>query len=223
MHVLLVEDDPLVGDGIAVGLRLYGFVVTHVTSASSAQSVVRSSHVDICVLDLGLPDTDGLQVLSEWRSNRVNLPVIALTARDAVKHKIAGLRAGADDYMTKPFELEELIARLQTLLRRASGQSSDRYQWGTLTLIPAVGETYVDDKPVSLSRREFLLLNTLLQYPHRILSATQLQDSIYGYDVNVESNALNVHIHHLRRKLGTQIIETVRGVGYRLGHLDLPA
>ena len=217
MHVLLIEDDLLVSDGIANGLRMHGFAVTPVKNASSAQTARKASHFDICVLDLGLPDIDGLDLLRQWRSDGVSFPVVALTARDAVKHKVMGLRAGADDYLTKPFDLDELVARMLSVLRRSSGGIATRYRWGALTLAPDTGEVNLNGILIELTRREFRLLQAFLQYPYQILTTSQLQDSIYGFDTNVESNAVNVHIHHLRRKLGPGAIETVRGVGFRLG------
>lgn len=220
MHVLLVEDDPLVCDGVANGLRMHGFEVTSVGSASSAQSVRRSTHFDLCVLDLGLPDTDGVHLLRQWRADGVSFPVIALTARDSVRHKITGLQAGADDYLTKPFDLDELVARMQSVLRRSTGTIVNRYRWGPITLAPDSGEVHRNGAVVELTRREFRLLQAFLQYPQQILTTSQLQDSIYGLDTNVESNAVNVHIHHLRRKLGPRTIETVRGLGFRLGSVE---
>jgi DNA-binding response OmpR family regulator len=217
MHVLLVEDDPLVRDGVANGLRMHGFEVTPVGHASSAQSVRRSSHIDICVLDFGLPDIDGIHLLRQWRAEGVGFPVVALTARDSVKFKVMGLQAGADDYLTKPFDLDELVARMQSVLRRSTGAVVNRYRWGPLTLMPETGEVHCHGASIELTRREFGLLQAFLQYPHQILTASQLQDSIYGLETNVESNAVNVHIHHLRRKLGPKTIETVRGIGFRLG------
>ena len=220
MHVLLIEDDPLVSDGIANGLRLHGFEVTPVMDASSAEAVRRASHFDICVLDLGLPDVDGIHLLRRWRADHVGFPVIALTARDSVRHKITGLQAGADDYLTKPFDLDELVARMQSVLRRSTGTAINRYRWGPLTLTPDSGEVHRNGALVELTRREFRLLQAFLQYPQQILTTSQLQDSIYGLDTSVESNAVNVHIHHLRRKLGPGAIETVRGIGFRLGPVE---
>ncbi len=217
MHVLLIEDDPLVASGIVAGLRLHGLTVDHVGSASHGHAALQASHFDLCVLDLGLPDEDGMAVLARWRTRGEHLPVLVLTARDAIEHRVAGLRAGADDYLLKPFDLDELVARLHALLRRAAGRSSDLIVHGALSYSPASGEVRLSDQPVDLSRREMALLATLLQHPGRIVSLERLQDSLYGYGQDVESNAVNVHIHHLRRKLGPGIVETIRGQGYRLG------
>lgn len=217
MRVLLVEDDRLVARGVVDGLRLHGMTVDHVGMAGLARTAIAASHFDVCVLDLGLPDQDGLALLIEWRARAVDLPVLVLTARDAVEHRVQGLRAGADDYLLKPFDLSELVARLQAVLRRASGRSSDLIRHGPLTFTASTGEVLLDGARVELSRRELALLRALLLHPGRILSQDQLHDSLYGFDREVESNAVNVHIHHLRRKLGPLVVETVRGLGYRLG------
>jgi DNA-binding response OmpR family regulator len=217
VHVLLIEDDALVASGVAAGLRLHGFTVDHVDTAASADAAVAGAEFDIAVLDLGLPDEDGIDLLKRWRSRGSALPVLVLTARDALADRLDGLRSGADDYLLKPFELDELAARLDVLLRRSVGRSVDRIEHGALSFEPATGEVRLHGAIVELARREKALLRTLLQHPRRILTPQQLQDSLYGFGQDVESNALNVHIHHLRRKLGTGVVETVRGVGYRLG------
>jgi DNA-binding response OmpR family regulator len=217
MHVLLIEDDPLVASGIVAGLRLHGLTVDHVGTVSQGQAALATSHFDICVLDLGLPDGDGMAVLAGLRARGKDLPVLVLTARDAVEHRIQGLQAGADDYLLKPFDLGELVARLQALLRRASGRCVDRMVHGALTFTASTGEVLLRGERVELSRRELALLRALLQHPRQILTGDQLRDSLYGFDLDVESNAVNVHIHHLRRKLGPTVVETVRGLGYRLG------
>jgi two-component system response regulator QseB len=220
VRVLLVEDDPLVASGIVAGLRLHGFTIDHVDSAGMAQGAVAASAFDACILDLGLPDEDGINLLVRWRQRSVALPVLVLTARDAVAHRVKGLQAGADDYLLKPFDLDELVARLHALLRRSAGRSADRVEHGAVSFVPSTGEAWVRGAPVELARRERALLGTLLQHPRRILSADQLRESLYGFSQEVESNAVNVHIHHLRRKLGPGIVETVRGLGYRLGSAE---
>lgn len=219
MHVLLVEDDELIASGIRAGLQLHGLTVDRFASAATAQSAQQSAAYDVCILDLGLPDEDGMALLRRWRTRGRHLPVLVLTARDAVEHRVAGLQAGADDYLLKPFDLDELVARLHALLRRASGRSTDRITHGPLSVDAASGEVQLHGAPVELSRRELALLRTLLQRPRQLLSAEQLRDSLYGFEQDVESNAVNVHIHHLRRKLGAGIVETVRGQGYRLGEI----
>lgn len=217
MHVLLVEDNELVARGVSTGLQLQGFSVTTVHSAQSASSVLKSTHVDLVVLDLGLPDEDGMSLLRRWRAAGHDLPILILTARDAVAHRVRGLQDGADDYLVKPFDLEELSARLQALLRRAAGRTLQELRWRDIRLVPEQGRVWRADQPIELSRRELALLQVFFHYPQQILSNAQLEDSLYGLEQNVESNALNVHIHHLRRKLAADIIQTIRGQGYRLG------
>lgn len=217
MHILLIEDNALIASGIAAGLRLHAMTVDHVTTAKAAQSALLVSHFDILVLDLGLPDEDGMVLLNRLRELGHTLPILILTARDAIEHRVAGLQAGADDYLLKPFDLSELVARLQALQRRTAGRSTNIIRHGALCFDPASREVTLEDVPVELSRRELALLQTLLAHPKRVLTPEQVKDSLYGFEENVESNAINVHIHHLRRKLGPRIVETVRGVGYRLG------
>jgi DNA-binding response OmpR family regulator len=217
MHVLLVEDDALVASGIIAGLRLYGATVDHVETAQAARNALQAAHFDLVVLDLGLPDEDGMALLHGLRSTGVALPILVLTARDALGDRVAGLRAGADDYLLKPFELDELIARLHALHRRAAGRTVDLIRHGALSFDPATRQVTLRGVNVDLSRRELALLQALLHHPGRVLSIAQVRDCLYGFADNVESNAVNVHIHHLRRKLGPRIVETVRGIGYRLG------
>lgn len=217
MHVLLIEDDPLVASGIRSGLMIFDFVVDHVSTLKAARQALQTVSSDVVILDRGLPDGDGLQLLLEWREQGIDVPVLVLTARDAVRDRVDGLQGGADDYLVKPFDLNELVARLQALLRRAAGRSRVLINHGELALDPTAREVYVAGQLIMLSRRELVLLETFLQSPRSVLSADQLKDSIYGMNDDVESNALNVHIHHLRRKLGSGVIETVRGLGYRLG------
>jgi two-component system, OmpR family, response regulator QseB len=217
LHVLLIEDDALVASGVTAGLRLHGFTVDHVGSAGAAEAAIAAVQFDVAVLDVGLPDENGIDLLRRWRARGSDLPVLVLTARDALADRLDGLRSGADDYLLKPFELDELAARLHVLLRRSAGRSVDRVEHGALSFEPATGEVRLNGAPIELARREKALLRALLQHPRRIMTPQQLQDSLYGFGQDVESNALNVHIHHLWRKLGPAIVETVRGVGYRLG------
>lgn len=217
MHVLLAEDDPLVANGIATGLRLHGLTLDHVDTASHADAALATSHFDVCILDLGLPDEDGMKLLRRWRDQGRNIPVLILTARDALNHRVDGLLGGGDDYLIKPFDLDELLARLHVLTRRIAGRSKDCMAHGELTFCASTGEVCLAGRPITLARRELSLLRALLQNPRAILTTEQLCDSVYGYEQNVESNAINVHIYHLRRKLGNNIVETVRGLGYRLG------
>jgi len=220
MRVLLVEDDDLIAHGIQAGLRARGLMVDGVKTAAQAEAMLPAVHYQVVILDLGLPDEDGMSLLQRWRANGMVLPVLVLTARDAVEDRVAGLRAGADDYLLKPFDLDELVARLHALLRRAAGRSVDVIEHGQLRLDPDRGEVSLNGHPVVLSRREMALLAALLHARGRILSVDQLKDSLYGFSEEIESNALNVHIHHLRRKLGADLIETVRGVGYRCNLVD---
>lgn len=217
MHILLVEDDPLIASGIAAGLAAQGMTVDPVGTAAHAQAMLGTIAFDVMILDLGLPDEDGLLLLRRLREQKVTLPVLVLTARDAISDRVAGLQAGADDYLVKPFDLRELSARLHAMVRRASGRSVNLIRHGALVYDPDAALAWVNETPVELSRRERALLSTLLRNKGRILTAGQLKDSIYGMSDELESNALNVHIHHLRRKLGNDIVETVRGAGYRLG------
>lgn len=215
MRVLLVEDDDLIAHGIQAGLRAHGLTVEGVATAAQAEAALSVAHCDVVILDLGLPDEDGMSLLQRLRASGMALPVLVLTARDAVEDRVAGLRAGADDYLLKPFDLDELVARLHALLRRAAGRSVDVIEHGPLRLDSERGEVSLHGRPVVLPRRELALLAALLHARGRILSVDQLKDSLYGLSEEIESNALNVHIHHLRRKLGADVIETVRGVGYR--------
>lgn len=217
MHILLTEDNALIASGVTAGLEAQGFVVTHAATAAQAEATLRNTVIDVMILDLGLPDEDGLQLLQRLRRRGLELPVLILTARDAVTERVAGLQAGADDYLTKPFDLRELAARLHTLLRRVAGRSSHLIEHGSIIYDPAACTVTCSGTAIELSRREQALLQALLQNPGRVLSAEQLKDAVYGLNDEVESNALNVHIYHLRRKLGGGIVETVRGLGYRLG------
>lgn len=220
MHVLVCEDDDLIASGIVAGLGAQGFTVERVATAAAARAMLKAAEFDIMVLDLGLPDEDGLKLLQQQRSAGLEIPVLILTARDSVTNRVDGLQAGADDYLLKPFDLRELAARLQTLLRRVAGRSVNLIEHGRLTYNPSSRETLLDGQSVDLSRREQALLQALLHNRGRVLSSEQLKDSVYGFNDELESNALNVHIHHLRRKLGNGIVETVRGLGYRLGPAD---
>lgn len=217
MHVLLVEDDPLIAQGLVAGLQLQGFTLDHMSHASAADQALQLGHFDAMILDLGLPDEDGLQLLTRIRHQGKDLPVLILSARDTVLQRVAGLQAGADDYLLKPFDLRELAARLHSLLRRSGGRSSNLIEHHGLTFDPSTRELQLHGQNVNVSRREQALLAALLQNPGHILSAEQLQDSLYGLGDGVESNAINVHIYNLRRKLGADVVKTVRGLGYRMG------
>ncbi len=217
MHILLVEDDPLIAQGLLAGLQLQGFTLDHMAHAAAAEQALQLGHFDAVILDLGLPDEDGLELLTRLRNQGKDLPVLILSARDSVVQRVAGLQAGADDYLLKPFDLRELAARLHSLLRRSGGRSTNLIEHHGLSFNPATREVTLHGQTVALSRREQALLGALLQNPGHILSAEQLQDILYGLGDGVESNAINVHIYNLRRKLGSEVVKTVRGLGYRMG------
>lgn len=220
MHVLLCEDDELIASGIVAGLNAQGLNVDRVASASAAYAMLDVAQFDVMILDLGLPDEDGISLLRRLRLLGQTIPVLILTARDDVDDRVKGLQAGADDYLLKPFDLRELYARLHTLVRRVAGRAVNLIEHGALTHDPSTRETWLAGEAIDLSRREQALLLALLNNRGRVLSIEQLKDSVYGFADEVESNALNVHIFHLRRKLGNGIVETVRGSGYRLGTLE---
>ncbi|MBX8493758.1 response regulator [Pseudomonas cichorii] len=219
MHVLLCEDDELIASGIVAGLNAQGLNVDRVASASAAYALLDVAQFDVMILDLGLPDEDGISLLRRLRLMGQAIPVLILTARDDVDDRVKGLQAGADDYLLKPFDLRELYARLHTLVRRVAGRAVNLIEHGAVTHDPSTRETWLAGEAIDLSRREQALLLALLNNRGRVLSIEQLKDSVYGFGDEVESNALNVHIFHLRRKLGNGIVETVRGSGYRLGAL----
>ncbi|MDM1302536.1 response regulator transcription factor [Acinetobacter indicus] len=214
MFVVLVEDDPYIAQSICSALDYLNISVEHVATARAADYFIRQSAVDLCLLDLGLPDQDGLELLQQWRQDEIHLPVLVLTARHQTRQCVEALNLGADDYLTKPFELDELIARIHALARRNRGFSSNLLQLGDLLLNRDTQEVTFQQQPVTLSRREYSLLETLMSHPNQILKNEQLLDKLYGYQDSIESNALNVHIYHLRQKLEPQLIQTIRGVGY---------
>jgi two-component system, OmpR family, response regulator QseB len=217
MRLLLAEDDPMIGAAVREGLRQDGFAVDWVRDGHAAMLALAEQVHDLLVLDLGLPRKDGLDVLAAMRRTGDARPVLVLTARDAVADRVEGLDAGADDYMVKPFELSELAARLRALLRRGAGRAVPVIVHGALELNPATREVRLAGEPVALSAREFALLEALLARPGAILSRSQLEDKVYGWKDEIESNAVDVHIHALRRKLGTGAIRNVRGVGWMIG------
>jgi two-component system response regulator QseB len=214
MRVLLAEDDAMIGASVRQGLRQDGFAVDWVEDGRAAELAVAERVHDAIVLDLGLPKRPGIDVLGTMRRQGDLRPVIILTARDAVADRVAGLNAGADDYVVKPFDLDELSARLRALLRRSSGRAGPLLVHGELELNPVTHEASLKGDPLPLSPREFALLEALLSRPGAILSRTQLEDKLYGWNDTVESNAVEVHIHALRRKLGADFIRNVRGVGW---------
>jgi two-component system response regulator QseB len=214
--LLLVEDDPMIGEAIRAGLKREGFAVDWVHDAESAAGVLGSEPFELLLLDLGLPGSNGLKLLKSLRARGEALPVLIITARDAVSDRVAGLDAGGDDYLVKPFDLDELAARVRALLRRKSGRSATVLEHLGVTLDPAAHRVTREGNEIALSPREFALLQLLMEHPGRILSRAQLEERLYGWGEEVESNAVEVHIHGLRRKLGAQFIRNVRGVGYRV-------
>ncbi|MGD2118297.1 MAG: response regulator transcription factor [Chromatiales bacterium] len=217
MHVLLAEDNPVLGRGLCNGLQQLGYTVDWVTDGIAAQQAVsRSEDIDVLVLDLGLPRQDGLSVLKQLRSSGSELPVLILTARDAVDDRIKGLDFGADDYMLKPFDLHELAARLRALSRRHRGRASPLLRYKDIELDPAAHTVKHKGKPVTLSQHEFAILEKLLSHTGQVLTRQQIEASLYGWDEAAGSNVLEVHVHHLRKKLGKTLIRTVRGIGYSI-------
>ena len=216
MRILLAEDDPLLGDGLQNGLRQLGFQVDWVRNGEAAERELRSGAYTAAVLDLGLPGKDGLAVLAAVRALGHALPVLVLTARDAIPDRIAGLDRGADDYVVKPVDLHELAARLRALVRRSHGQPQDVLKVQDVELDPAARVVRKDGQAILLPAREFDLLHALLLNAGRVLSREQLEQHLYSWGREVESNAIEVHIHHLRRKMGAALIQTVRGVGYTI-------
>jgi two-component system response regulator QseB len=214
---LIVEDDDLLRDGLKVGLSLNGLAIDAVATAADADVALIGTTYDAIVLDLMLPDGFGLDLVKLIRSRSDSIPVLLLTARDAVADRIAGLDAGADDYLGKPFDLDEVAARLRALVRRAFGRSAPVLEWAGIVLDPARRVAEQDGREVKLSRREFAILRALMDRPRTILSKSQIEEKLYGWQEEIESNAVEVHVHHLRSKLGSSTIETVRGVGYRMG------
>ena len=214
MRILIVEDDPMIGAGIRTGLRQDGYTADWARDGNSAEVAVATNEYDAILLDLGLPGRSGLELLAQWRRKRNMVPILIITARDSVEDRIAGLDAGADDYLVKPFDLNELAARLRALLRRRSGRATPVIEHGPLHLDPATHEVHLNGTAVKLSGREFALLHALLQVPGVPLSRSQLEDRLYGWEEEIGSNAIEVHIHALRRKIGSELIRNVRGVGY---------
>ncbi|WP_068830068.1 response regulator [Pseudomonas sp. BMS12] len=214
MRLLLVEDDKALGEGLRLGLRQEGYTVDWLQDGASAVHALLSEEFDLLVLDLGLPRLDGIQVLRQLRGSGSALPVLILTARDATEDRIAGLDAGADDYLVKPFDLDELKARLRALLRRSAGRAQVLIEHAGISLDPASQQVSYLGKPVPMTPKEYLLLHELLSQPGKVLTRERLAQSLYGWDEEAESNTLEVHIHHLRKKLFSGLIRTVRGVGY---------
>jgi DNA-binding response OmpR family regulator len=219
MRILLVEDDELLGSGLDDALTRLHYAHEWVRDGRSALRATQSSQFDLIILDLGLPQLDGMDVLQRLRSGGNATPVLILSARDAPRDRIVGLNAGADDYLVKPFELEELLARIHVIERRRSGGSTNRLRRGELVLDLGSMSVEYGGAHVALQRREFMLLKKLIENPNQVFSRAQLEEAIYGWDGDVGSNAIDVHVHHLRRKLYPALIRTVRGIGYRIDPL----
>jgi two-component system response regulator QseB len=220
MRLLLAEDDPMIGAAVLRGLRQDGFIVDWVRDGRAAELALEDGVHDVLLLDLGLPRRQGLDVLAAMRRRGDARPVLIVTARDAVADRVAGLDAGADDYVVKPFDLDELAARVRALARRRAGRAQPKLRHGAIELDPATREATRDGAPVALSPREFALLEALMLRPGAVLSRTQLEERLYGWNEPVESNAVEVHLHGLRRKLGAQAIRNVRGVGWTLAPVE---
>ncbi len=216
MRILLIEDDELLGSGIKKALSRESYLVEWLKDGKLGLSAALNEEFDLLILDLGLPGLDGLKVMSELRKANNSVPTLMLTARDTVQDKVAGLDAGADDYLLKPFELLELKARIRALSRRGHGQDQSVLVYGRLSIDTVSMAVTLDSNPVDLSRREYALLLEFVNHPKRILSREHLENIMYGWEGDVSSNTIEVHIHHLRKKLGSKLISTVRGIGYRL-------
>lgn len=217
MRILLVEDDDLLASGLLLALQKANYIVERVGDGHSAIRALSDNPFDLVILDLGLPRLDGTEVLKEVRGRGNTVAVLVLSARDSTRDRILGLDLGADDYLVKPFELDELLARIRVLERRRSGLPVNQLQLGELVLDLANFSVIWQGRPVELQRREFMLLKRLIENPQQVFSRTQLEESLYGWGEGLESNAIDVHVHHLRKKIAPSIIRTIRGVGYRIG------
>jgi two-component system, OmpR family, response regulator QseB len=214
MRVLLVEDDGMIAQGLQTALRQAGFAIDWMRDGKTAAAALETTAFDVVLLDLGLPHRDGIDVLRDLRKRGDATPVIILTARDEIQHRIAGLDAGADDYIVKPFDLDEVMARMRSVLRRVAGRGDPSIRHGNLRLDPVSHIVERDGTPVNVSAHEYAVLEALLQRPGAVLSRAQLEDRLYGWNEQIGSNAVEVYIHGLRRKLGSDAIRTLRGVGY---------
>jgi two-component system response regulator QseB len=218
MRLLLVEDDAMIGESIEEELREQGYAVDWVSDGQSAELALQTHEYDLVLLDLGLPRKQGLEVLADYRRRGGEAPVLIITARDAVDDRVKGLDAGSDDYLVKPFDLEELNARVRALLRRRVGRAQPEIRYQQLILNPATHEVSYRDQPLTLSAREFAVLHALMDPPGEVVPRKRLEEKLYAWGEEVESNTLDVFIHHLRKKLGPDFIRTVRGVGFKLAN-----
>lgn len=219
MRLLLAEDDSMIGESITEALISENYAVDWVRDGRAAELALDNGVYDLLLLDLGLPKKQGLTILNDYRKRGGMLPILVITARDSTANRVEGLDAGADDYLVKPFELEELFARVRALLRRQSGRANPLITYGDLTLNPASHEVIFRNQLLNMSAKEFCLLHALLAQPERVLSLAQLEEKLYGWDQEVDSNAIEVYIHRLRKKLGNDFIRNVRGVGYIVGKI----
>jgi two-component system response regulator QseB len=220
MRLLLVEDDELLGDAVKMGLTQSGYIVDWLKDGEAARGALKTESFELVILDLGLPKLSGIALLQAIRQDGNTTPVIILTARESIESRIKGLDSGADDYIIKPFDLNELNARIRALVRRSQGRADTVMQYKNITLDPAAHSVTVDEVPINVPRREFALLQKLLENTGHVLSREQLMQSMYGWDEDVDSNALEVHIHNLRKKLNANFIRTIRGVGYMAEKTD---
>ena len=220
MRILLVEDDQMIGEVVLDTLRAEQWAVDWVKDGEMADTALATGEYDLVLLDLGLPKKDGLAVLRDLRARKSRVPVLVATARDAVSDRVAGLDSGADDYIIKPYDIDELLARIRALVRRASGRAEPSYTWGDVTITPATREVSVKGEPVSLSAREWAVLEPLIARPGRVLSRAQLEEKLYSWRDEVSSNAVEVYVHGIRKKLGAGLIQNVRGLGYLVPKLD---
>lgn len=219
MRILLIEDDPQIGDGLHHGLSKHGFTVDWFQNGKHGKDALSLAPYDAVVLDLGLPQIDGMSILADWRQHQLDTPVLILTARDALPDRLAGLNSGADDYLCKPFALDEVVARLLALVRRSKGRAIAHLNYGNLSLDTTAKTVTLHGNPLMLTQREYLLLELMLSQPKHILSRAQMEGKLYGWDQEVESNAIEVHIHNLRKKIGKNFIITKRGLGYQIGEM----
>ncbi len=216
MRILLIEDDKMIGEGLQKALRQSGFSINWVEDGAMADSALMDEVYELAILDLGLPNKSGLDILKDLRARQSTMPVLVLTARDAVSDRVKGLDLGADDYMLKPFALEELEARIRSLLRRQTGQAGEWLEHNGLRLNPKTHEAIYNDEKIPLTGREFSLMFALIKNPSAVLSKTQLEERLYGWNEEVASNAIEVHVHQLRKKISPKIIKNIRNVGYTL-------
>lgn len=219
MRILLIEDDPQIGDGLHHGLSKHGFTVDWFQNGKHGKDALSLAPYDVVVLDLGLPQIDGMSILADWRQHQLDTPVLILTARDALPDRLAGLNSGADDYLCKPFALDEVVARLLALVRRSKGRAIAHLNYGNLSLDTTAKTVTLHGNPLTLTQREYLLLELMLSQPKHILSRAQMEDKLYGWEQEVESNAIEVHIHNLRKKIGKNFIITKRGLSYQIGEM----